>query len=159
MNESGIAADSHPPGALVTTMHGIRVVVCSDYLRSIESAARLIPGCEPRVSSLFREVGRPLNWNGTIRLPLRLWDYLSRLLWWTNWIATDECIHTARDRAREAALELAKLAEEFGDVLFVGHGALNQLVGRELRRLGWQGPRRATDEHWGMSVYQRSSTI
>jgi len=72
-----------------------------------------------------------------------------------NWITTDESIYTARRRARDAKFKLVGLADEYADVLLVGHGMLNALIGRELRRLGWQGPRRATDEYWGMSTYQK----
>jgi broad specificity phosphatase PhoE len=155
MNQTGIAIDSHPTAELVAMARGVPVVVCSDYLRSIESAARLVPGCAPRVSSLFREVGRPIPGNWRVRFPLTAWDHVSRMLWRADWIATDECVHTARRRAHEATLELGHLAEEFRDVLFVGHGMLNALIGRDLRRLGWRGPRRATDDYWGLSVYRK----
>ena len=155
MNETGIAADSHPPGELAPSIGDTAVVVCSDYRRSVESATRLVPDCKPRVSILFREVGRPWSGSWSVRLPLAVWDLGSRVLWWMNWITTDESIYTARRRARDATFKLVGLADEYADVLLVGHGMLNALIGRELWRLGWQGPRRATDEYWGMSTYQK----
>jgi broad specificity phosphatase PhoE len=154
-NRTGIAADSFPSDELVAATRGVGVVVCSDLPRSIESAAHLAPEHSPRISSLFREAGRPLNGNWPIRLPLDVWDYISRVLWRINWISTDEPIHVARSRAREATRELVRLAEEFGEVLCVAHGTLNSLVGQELRGLGWEGPGRVLDKYWGMTVYRR----
>src|SRR5258708_3262719 len=80
-NRSGIADDSRPPDALTALTAGITVVVCSDYPRSIESAARLFPNDQPIISATFREVGCPLQRNLSIRLPLNVWDRFSVLMW------------------------------------------------------------------------------
>jgi len=157
MNRAGIAGDSQPASETVAAARRAQVMVCSDFPRSIESAGRLVPGCQPRISPLFREVGLPLQEDWNVRLPLTVWDYASRWLWMLNCIQTNESIHAAMRRAREAARELTRLAEESGHVFLVGHGGLNALLGLELRRRGWSGPRRATDDHWGLSTYQRNA--
>jgi broad specificity phosphatase PhoE len=156
-NRTGIAGESAPPAELVATIGDVPVIVCSDYPRSIESAARLIPNRQPRISATFREVGRPLQANWNVRLPLKVWDRFSVLLWNMNLISGDESIHAARRRAQEAARELVSLAEESSRVLFVGHGMINVLIGRELLRLGWQGPRRVDDAHWGLGTFCQDS--
>jgi broad specificity phosphatase PhoE len=157
-NRTGIADESTPPAELVATVGEVPVVVCSDYPRSIESAARLVPNRQPRISPVFREVGRPLQANWNVRLPLKVWDRFSVSLWNMNLISSDESIHAARRRAQEATRELVSLAEESSRVLFVGHGMINAMIGGELRRLGWQGPRRVADVFWGITTFRRPTS-
>jgi broad specificity phosphatase PhoE len=156
-NRTGIAETSTPPDEIIAAVGDVPVVVCSDFPRSIESAARLVPNRQPRISATFREVGRPLQWNWKIRLPLEAWDWFSVLLWKMNLISSDESIHAARRRAQEATRELVSWAEESSRVLFVGHGMINAMIGRELCRQGWQGSRRVDDAHWGFSTFCKDS--
>ena len=153
-DRTGISGDSAPSTELVAATRETGVVVCSNLARSIESAARLLPGHSPCVSALYREAGRPLNGNWPIRLPLDVWDHISRSLWQMNWISSDEPFHVAQTRAQDATRELVRLADEFGRVLCVGHGTLNSFLARELCGLGWQGPRRILDDYWGATVFQ-----
>ena len=50
-NQSGISDDSRPPEELVRLIADSPVVVCSDYPRSIESAARLCPARQLSIES------------------------------------------------------------------------------------------------------------
>jgi len=156
-NRTGIADDTRPSDQLVEMFGDAPVIVCSDYPRSIESAVRLAPTRQPRVSAAFREVGRPLQGNWKIRLPLNVWDRFSVVLWKLNLISGDESVHAARKRAHEATTELVSLAQTYSRVLFVGHGMVNALIGRDLRRRGWQGPRRVNDDYWGVVSFQTRS--
>ncbi len=157
-NRTGVAEDSRPPAALVPLLEGISAVACSDYPRSIESAARLAPRRPPRIlQRSFAKLDRPWQGNSKIRLPLKVWDWISVRLWMANLISGDESIHAARGRAQEATRELISLAQEFSRVLFVGHGMLNAMIGRELRRLGWQGPKRVNDDYWGAVSFHKDS--
>ena len=156
-NRIGISEDSHPSDELVATAADIPIVVCSDYPRSIESAARVAPNSQPRISATFREVGRPLQGNWQLRLPLNVWDRFSVLLWKFNLITSDEGVCAAHNRAQEATRALVSLARDSSRVLFVGHGMLNALIGRELHRQGWEGPRRTNDDYWGMASFRKVS--
>ena len=57
-NRTGIANDSRPSAELIASIGDPPVVVCSDYLRSIESAACLCPSRQPIVSATFRGILR-----------------------------------------------------------------------------------------------------
>jgi broad specificity phosphatase PhoE len=156
-NRTGIAQDSVPADNVVTLMRDDPIAVCSDFPRSIESAARLDSQREPRISPVYREVGRPLQGDWKIRLPLEMWDRLSVLCWKLDLIAVDESVRAARARARAAALELVGLAEESSPVLLVGHGMINAMIARELCREGWTGPRQANDDYWGTVSFDRGA--
>jgi broad specificity phosphatase PhoE len=152
-NRAGIAAESAPAEDIVAAVRNIDCVVCSDLARAVASADRLCPGRRARVSPQFREAGRPVGADWSIRLPLWVWDRISVLMWHIGWSVTDEPRVTARARARAAARELVALAREHQRVVCVGHGRFNAMVGAELRRMGWRGPRRTAGEHWGLSTY------
>jgi|SRR5579863_4154776 len=156
-NRTGIARDSGPPENLTAALGDVEAIVCSDYPRSIESAARLFPTARPIISPLFREVGRPWPGSQKIRFPLRVWDGLAVLLWNLNLFTTDESIQAARQRARAATHQLINVAEQFSRVLFVGHGMLNALIARELRGQGWRGPREINNDYWGMTSFLSAS--
>jgi broad specificity phosphatase PhoE len=153
-NRAGIDLASDPPRELLELAHSITCVVCSDLPRAAASAQRLCPGREMHVSSRFREAGRPLTGDWFARLPLSVWDRISVILWRLGCIMSDESQSAARLRARKAADELIHFAKQSGRILYIGHGLFNSMVAVELRRLGWQGPARMSDEHWGLSTYR-----
>lgn len=152
-NRTGTAPDDHPTDEIVAKMRDVSEIVCSDSPRSVESAGRIAPDHRPRVSATFREVGRPLQTNWKIRLPLDGWDRLSVLLWKFGLISANEPFRAARQRAQQATHELVSLAHQSFRVLFVGHGMLNALIVRRLLREGWRGPKRANDDYWGLVSY------
>jgi broad specificity phosphatase PhoE len=156
-NRTGIAEDSLPPAEVVALLHDDPVLVCSDYPRSVESAARLAPRSTLRISAVYREVGRPLPWDVRLRLPLAHWDRISVLCWKGNLSAADESVWAARVRAEEAAGELTGLAQRFSRALLVGHGMVNAMIGNALRRKGWIGPWRANDRFWGVDSFCRDA--
>jgi broad specificity phosphatase PhoE len=154
-NHTGLSPTSYPPPNIVAAVSEFRVVVCSDLPRSIESAGRLLPEVDPHTSPLFREAGRPLAFNGKLRLSLSMWDHISVALWRNGVVSGDESIAAARKRAKAAAQVLVRFSEEAGRVLCVAHGTFNALVAIELKALGWEGPDRVSDMHWEGATYQR----
>jgi broad specificity phosphatase PhoE len=154
-NRSGIAADSLPPPELLAATRNMPYVVCSDMPRAMASASLLSPSQAPSALPLLREAGRPLSGHWLVKLPLAMWNRISVLLWTIGLIASDESVGAARLRAQEAASELVRLAEEFGQVLCVGHGMFNALVGQALLSLGWEGPLRVASQHWATTTYRQ----
>lgn len=156
-NRAGLAPDCSPPPDLVERARGIRCLVCSDFPRAAESAARLAPQIAPRMSPLFREVGRPLPEGNTDRLArLEAWDRLSVRLWRAGRIQTDEPVETAELRVARAATELIRLTADYGQVLCVAHGMINAFVADELRRHSWIGPASVAAGHWSATAYRSS---
>src|SRR5262249_9717347 len=83
------------------------------------------------------------------------WDMLARAAWMLGWSPSVESFRAARRRAELAAARLETLSHEHGAVALFGHGMLNTLIVRALRRSGWTGtgsPR----IYWGSVVLQRT---
>jgi broad specificity phosphatase PhoE len=154
-NRAGLAADSLPPAELIAATCDMPCVVCSDMPRAMDSARLLSPDRVPCAMPLLREAGRPVGGDWRVKLSLPMWDRISVFLWTMGSIASDESVGATRLRAQEAARELARLAEEFGRVLCVGHGMFNALIGQVLLDLGWEGPPRVRNRHWAATTYRK----
>lgn len=154
---AGIAADSLPPATARQLAAASASVVCSDLPRSLTSAAALgvsAHHADPR----FRELAMPAAGWRWPALSARLWAVLFRLLWLAGWRAagrpgeTVESCTEGRQRADRCAARLIELATA-GPVLFVGHGSLNWLIARRLRRAGWQSADAAPRQHWHHATF------
>ena len=81
----------------------------------------------------------------------------ARVAWLLGWSRDVESLREATSRAARAADRLVSLASTHGSVMLVGHGMLNTLICRELRRAGWRGtgsPR----TYWGRVALRSSRT-
>jgi len=153
---SGIVGS--PPNESVTAIQGHRVVVCSHLVRSVESAKAL--GCsEVHVKDpLFCETAIPHFDIGSVPLPISVWIVVLRLLWLFGFSGNGESLIDARRRARQAAERLVELAEEYKNVLLVGHGLINHFIAKELQKIGWLGPSKPGNGFWGYGIYERATT-
>ncbi len=88
---------------------------------------------------------------------MRAWRLLFRSAWFCGLSRHTESIAVSNRRARAAAERLVELAEAHGCVLLIGHGIMNILIGRQLRRLGWSGPLHLVmRRYWAPSIYRKA---
>jgi broad specificity phosphatase PhoE len=144
-----------PPAELVRIARSSRVLAASTLRRSLESAALVAPGVAPQVNPLFREVFLPTNFHSSLRLRPKVWTSLARSAWYSGWSPGVESFAEARHRASLAATVLIELASAHESVLLVGHGLMDGLIGRRLRRSGWKGPRLRPRRLWAFDVFER----
>jgi broad specificity phosphatase PhoE len=152
-NAAPLSASPEPSPALMELTAGCNFVVCSDLVRSTESARRL--GAEEiHISDpLFRELDLPHFAVPILRLTPYTWFLLFRVLWLLGLSANGESLKRAQRRAGAAAQRLEGLARRHGTVLFVGHGVLNRLIARELLATRWSGPGSTGTAHWDFDIY------
>lgn len=104
--------------------------------------------------SHFNEAGLPnAHWR-TIKLSPMIWAVIFRILWLFGYANNSESFKDAKIRAKASAQKLIYLAEEHKSVLFVGHGIYNKLLAKELKSIGWTGPRNPGSKHWHYGVYK-----
>jgi broad specificity phosphatase PhoE len=145
-----------PPAELLRLARASSGIAASPLRRSLESAKLLRPDQAPEVEPRFREIYLPTAIRSGLRLPPRLWALLARAAWYCGWSPGVESFTEARRRASAAATLLETLALERGFLLLIGHGQLNGLIGKRLRRSGWRGPWLRPRRYWAFAVYQRS---
>jgi broad specificity phosphatase PhoE len=144
----------HPPDESLDLVKQHGYVVCSDLLRSIQSAKALGAESIHFSSAVFREMNLPYFDNASIRLPLSYWVILLRGLWFLGFSKNTESILIAKARAKKASKKLMELADEHHSVLFVGHGFLNHYVAKELLKNNWVGPKSPGKKYWEFGTYE-----
>jgi broad specificity phosphatase PhoE len=76
--------------------------------------------------------------------------------WHIGWSQGAESVREARRRAQRAAERLVELAREHGSVMLIGHGQINRLIARALRRMGWHGSRPGR-AYWSVGELRRAA--
>ena len=144
----GIVAGAEPSAALVAAVAASDRVLVSPLARARATAdaalARVAPAARPPVTvdPDLVEIPLPVLPVPRLRLPLDAWDAAARVAWLAGYAGGVESRPEALARGRRVAGRLAALAlDGAGTVAVVAHGFTNILLARELRRLGWDGPR------------------
>ncbi len=148
---SGIVGS--PPEEAINLAQDHSVVVCSDLLRSLQSALALGVTDVHSADPMFRETCIPHFSSGSIKLPIRAWVVILRVMWVFGFSENGESFSSAKERAKTAAQRLIQLATQSEKVLLVGHGFINYFIAKELLSNNWLGPSRPEGAHWGYGVY------
>jgi len=149
---SGIVGDAPNDAIELTKEHNI--IVCSDLHRSRQSTVALGVAEVYLATPLFNETIVPHFTSGSIKLPIGVWILVLRALWYMGYSRNGESLTATKERAKYAAQELIKLAQQFDRVLLVGHGFFNFFIARELLSNSWLGPAQPGRNYWGYGVYQ-----
>jgi broad specificity phosphatase PhoE len=145
-----------PPADLRARVSTIGWIASSPLRRSRESAALLAPGRPVVCDALFAEAGIPSTIHVSLALRPRHWTLLLRVAWLCGWSRGAESVHEARRRAHRAAARLVELAREHRSVILIGHGEINRMISRVLRRMGWHGPVSGS-AYWSVAELQREN--
>ncbi|MCQ4314326.1 histidine phosphatase family protein [Pseudomonas stutzeri] len=138
-NQADVVAQELPD-ALVPLAEKAGVVVCSSLSRCVQSRGQLACDCHQEPDSLFAEAHLPYpDWSFP-PMPSRFWRLLFRGAWFLGFARHTEPISESNRRASAAAERLIEFAERYGSVLLMGHGIMNILIARQLRKRGWAGP-------------------
>ncbi|MFS0783950.1 histidine phosphatase family protein [Bacillus sp. 1P06AnD] len=126
----------------------------SHLARAIDSAALLGPGKSFTQEALFREaaIPAPFIFKG-LKLSTNLWNACMRLCWLLGYSGDIEPYRAAKKRAEQSALQLMEAASR-GNIVLVGHGFFNHMIGKELRKHGWHTARRQRSVHWACTTYR-----
>jgi broad specificity phosphatase PhoE len=156
-DRSGVT--DRPPQAAVSRSLQCHHIVCSDLLRSLQSADLL--GVEADlVEPLFREAELPSFPFGGLKVAAGNFSMLARVAWLCGHSSDCEAYGAARCRAEEGADRLIELALSHQQVLLVGHGMMNWLIGRVLKKQHWRSLRSArANQYWGLSSYYCAAPV
>ncbi len=153
-NSSELRPTSKPNQTTLTRVNKCNSVVCSQLIRSKQSAEALNIKNITLSGSQFNEAGLPsANW-GILKLSPNTWAAIFRILWLFGYSKNSESYKEAKLRASVSANKLIELSKEHKSVLFVGHGIYNRLLAKELKSLGWYGPGNPGSKYWSFGVYQ-----
>ena len=130
------------------------ISISSDLPRAISSSKLLGFEGTNRVEPCFREPALPhMEWRRP-KLALYSWAILFRLAWLCGFSKNGESIHETKARSRLGADKLELFARESEAVLHVGHGIMNRLLVRELRRRKWLVKKRTGEKYWSYTILE-----
>lgn len=153
-NTAGIAKDSNPPDSARQVAHSANVIVCSHLVRSLQSAQKLTQKEIDISDAIFQEAGLPHPNHFSLKLPAKTWTVLLRMLWLLGYTKNAESISNTRQRAKQAAEQLIKIAQQHQHVLLVGHGVFNHLIASELKKSGWLASKKSPRNYWEYTTYK-----
>lgn len=152
-NASSLSESSIPGDAALACANECNAIVSSNLQRSIDSAKALDSEKHLISDGQFMEAGMPsASWK-ILKLPPNTWAVIFRLMWLFGYSKNSESYKEAKKRASDAATKLINLAQEHGQLLFVGHGMFNRLLVKELKGRGWSGPKSLGSTYWSFGVY------
>ena len=157
-DKAGVCESDSPDGRTIERAKKCNFVVCSHLPRSIESAKLLGIISPGLVSSEFRECEMPHGTWVYPKLSISAWALIFRLFQIAGYSFNSESYKEAKERSIACATQLVDLAHNHGSVLFIGHGALNWLLHKQLLRMGWSGPKKSAKDHWAFTEYVYNET-
>lgn len=132
-------------------------IFTSTLSRAIETACGLFPSVVCESDALFDSVPVPCIPIPFIKWPVEWWIRLNRTLYTFGWPAKEEWIRKTRKRAQQAANFLSQQACETGEIILVGHGCMNALIGHSLKIQGWQGEAPYKVDYLGKLIFQSTA--
>lgn len=140
-----------PPERSLRVAQTADYVVTSPLPRARTSLEKL--GIEPTdIDQVFTEVPLPGMSLAGLHLPPSFWLSLLRIMWFCGYSGNVESYREAERRAKQAADKLIALSDK-GNVLLLGHGIMNKLIARQLRKEGWLAEKHASSRHWSSAIY------
>lgn len=156
-DSSGIILDKDIPRNTINKAENAPFLITSKLKRSIESAKYLNPEAVLVRSSLFNEVHFPIQ-DGIIEnlqfSPIAWLAYLSLHLVKDNKYLNRH-IEDEKLRAKKASQVLFRLANRYSNLVVVGHGIFNLLLGEEFIQEGWRVTQSPTGSYWSCTTYQK----
>ena len=149
-NETGITVKSSPPEATAGLALQTNCIASSHLARAIESAQRLNRNIKPQIDILFAEAPLPKYVSPLIKLRIRHWLIIYRLLWLLGFSKDCESKADTLIRADKAASLLMTLALKNGMVLLAGHGFFNRYLSKALKRQGWVCKNHNGNGYWSL---------
>ncbi len=152
---AALSANTAPPQDARNIADRCPVVISSDLPRAVQSSEKLETTAKAKIDPLFTESALPyLNWN-TPKLSFFTWCIIFRILWLCGFSKNGESIAQANARAATCGAELTQHAHEEGAVLLLGHGIMNRLIARDLKKRGWKRTSKSSEKYWAFAIYSK----
>jgi len=151
---AGLDPESAPPEELQDLVKELDSVYTSGRPRALDSARALAPQAELIVDALFAEAPLASPRIPLLRMKVPKWAVMARILWHAGYHPEIENYRRAKHRAAQAADILLKRAREEGVAVLVAHGYFNAMIGRELRRRGFEQSGSHRVRFWNAVIYE-----
>jgi len=140
------------PFAPLPELQGWQRCYSSDLQRSLLTAEAIYSG-EVLHTPLLREPDIAPFQTGRLQLPVSIWKWVLRAVWFTG--------HSSQRSARNDFLHRVKTVADLAesstvDILLVSHAGMMAYLRKELLQRGFQGPKFRIAEHAKLYVFERT---
>jgi broad specificity phosphatase PhoE len=150
----GLRSSSRPPDDSIKTAKRCNLSISSDLPRALASIKSLGLESKNLPDACFRESPIPYPKWKRPSLSFLYWAIALRVAWLLGFSKNGESIQAAKKRAQIGALKLHNFAHAHQSVLLLGHGIMNRLVTKELKKSGWQEKVNTGEQYWSYSVLE-----
>jgi broad specificity phosphatase PhoE len=150
---AGLDPVSLPPREIADLVKELNFVFTSGRPRAHESARALAPHAELAADPLFAEAPLASPRIPLIRMRVPKWAVVARLLWHAGYHPGIENYAAARERATKAADILMSKVADGGRAALVAHGYFNAMIGRQLRKRGFDRTGSHRVHYWNAVIY------
>lgn len=155
-DEAGLDPESLPPAEISDLLRELTMLFTSGRKRAHESARALGGNARIVMDPLFDEAPLAAPKIPLLRMNVRKWAVVARILWHAGYHPEIENPKSARARAAKAADILMARAKEDGTAALVAHGYFNFLIGRELKRRGFRQTGTHREKYWNAVIYRKT---
>jgi len=120
---------------IATTYQKNNILVCSNLKRSLETSNKVFNKKPNYINKLFNEAELPYPNKKILKLPVGLWLIIFRILWFFGYSKNSKSYKETKIRAKKSAQLLIKISKKHNkDVILIGHGIMNRLIKKELKK-------------------------
>lgn len=142
-----------PTQELITQIKSADILLASSLPRTRDSLA-VIGVCAHEENALFDEAEIPEAKGNFLRLHPKHWLVILRLMMLVGIGKKSQSFKASKHRAKEAAGYLHTLSTQHENVVLMGHGGMNWLMGKALESLGWNlREKHGANANWSYKVY------
>jgi broad specificity phosphatase PhoE len=148
-----IHAESLPTQETIVLAQSADVILTSTLRRASDSAKVLGVDVHEK-NELFNEADIPKVNIPYLKLKPKSWLVILRLMLLLGLGKKDASLKASKSQAKAAAQKLMRLSQKYDNIALVGHGGMNWLIGKQLRKEGWALEGKVSHENWGSSVFK-----
>ncbi|MCZ4271114.1 histidine phosphatase family protein [Maritalea porphyrae] len=153
--QTDLAPDCSPPNDAIELANACAAHFSSQLPRAMASIERLGLRHKAQTDPLFAESSMPHTHWTRPKLDVLIWSVTFRLAWLVGFSQNGESYAHAKQRAIDAVEMLENAAQQHGDVFLLGHGIMNRVLGRELKRRGWRKSSANGSGYWSHMVFEK----
>ena len=150
-----IHTESLPSKETVALVQNANVVLTSTLRRAIDSAKVLGVEVDEK-NELFNEADIPEVNMPYVKLKPKSWLVILRLMLLFGLGKKDASLKASKKQAMLAVEHLLSLSEEHENIVLVGHGGMNWLIGKALVKKGWELEGKMSHENWGATILKKN---
>lgn len=154
-NNSNIISEFSSKNKIKQLFDKSDIIICSNLKRSSDSV-KIFEKPIYLKDAIFNEAQLPFTSWAFLKLNPKIWLVIFRVLWLFGYSQNSESFKESKLRAKNATCRLIDLAKEHKNIVLVGHGIMNTLIEKELKKQKWESTKKLENQNWSYGIFKKS---